>query len=258
MILSITSNNDRVEQTPNNFFYKNGFSTTSTKPTEEFRKKFLSEKPNLEIVELIKLCCANDKEAWDTFIQCFHRRIMLYVHRIVCMYDIKSLNESEVVQEVFLKLLANECRKLKEFKGDTEASFISYLFNITRSTTLDIMRKETAEKRSAPMVSLDLPISVNGEEMFLAEALPNKKDSCFSLEINKKILCEKIIKTLKANFSSHEIKIFCLHTIYGFSANEIAKMPTIDLSRLNVQAIIFRTKEKLRKYTYNMFNSNTY
>ncbi len=120
-------------------FFSEEFLTAFTK---SLKASLIAEKTNLDIVELIQLCCIGDEEAWDQFIDKFHRRIMLYAYRLKSSYCVKGLNELEIVEKVFLKLLADKYSVLKEFRGNTEESFTRYLLIITRNVTINIIQKK--------------------------------------------------------------------------------------------------------------------
>lgn len=207
------------------------------------------EKNNADIVKLIKLCCDDNKDAWDEFICRFHRYIKLCVIRTTQERKIKSADVTEIVQEVFLKLLANNRSSLREFRGNTKAAFLKYLATIIYNLILDIVRKEMSEKQSFSTVSLDAPIK--NENKCLKDFLPASKEICHEKIIDEKITVQKIKRLLKNNFlgknAVRDIKVFWLYTIYDFSACEISKLPEFALTTFNVQVIALRTKEKFRQ-----------
>ncbi len=202
-------------------------------------------------LELITLCSNDDSEAWDEFINRFHRHIMLCTLRELRNYKSKDNDVSEMVQEVFLRLLANERKVLKEFRGTTDASILAYLAIIVRSTVTDAIRKEVAQKRSAPTVSLDAPLkSGEDQDLSLADILAAEETSSPSWILKEKIAPKRLREILKTVLSganaTRDAIIFHLHVINGLSAREIAELPSFSMTTNNVQAIIFRTKERLR------------
>lgn len=202
-------------------------------------------------LQLITLCSNDNSDAWEEFINRFHRHIMLCTLRESRNYKSKDNDISEMVQEVFIKLLANDRRILKEFRGTTDTSVLAYLATIIRSTVTDLIRKEVAQKRSAPMISLDAPLSNTEEELSLADILPAEETSSPSIILNEKIAQKRLRELLKTVLSganaTRDTIIFHLHVINGLSAREIAELPSFSMSTNNVQAIIFRTKERLRE-----------
>src|SRR5262249_598652 len=104
--------------------------------------------------------CGNsdDPTVWSEFVKAFHRRILLYVVRERRAYG--KLNDEadmvdELTQEVYLRLLANNRRALRDFQGRTEASVYAYLACVTRSVITDYMRRQSSQKRVVSLVSLD-------------------------------------------------------------------------------------------------------
>ncbi|MFY9221191.1 MAG: sigma-70 family RNA polymerase sigma factor [Blastocatellia bacterium] len=205
------------------------------------------EKDNADIVKLIKLCCDDNKDAWDEFICRFHRYIKLCVIRTTQEYKIKSTDIAEIVQEVFLKLLADNRRILRDFRGNTQAAFLKYLSAIIYNLILDLVRKEISVKRFFSTVSLDTP--TKDENKCLRDFLPASKEICHEQIIDEKITVQKIKQLLKTNFlgknAVRDIKVFWLYNICDFSAREISELLEFSLTTSNIQVIALRTKEKL-------------
>ncbi|MBL8194966.1 MAG: RNA polymerase sigma factor [Blastocatellia bacterium] len=198
-------------------------------------------------VELIALCTSNNSDAWDEFIKRFHRYISVCVFRESRNY---KLDPSELTQEDFLKLLANDCKILKDFHGETENSVFAYLATIVYSTVKDQIRREIAQKRSAIVLSLDKPIDFQ-QGISLKDILPAGTETSPDLMFQERIIPKKLKELLKSALSganaTRDTIIFHLHIINGLSPREIGEMPNVALNTNNVQTIITRTKERLKE-----------
>ncbi len=198
-------------------------------------------------VELIALCRSNNSDAWNEFINRFHRYITVCVFRESRNY---KLDPSELTQEIFLKLLANDRKILKDFHGLTEDSVFAYLATIVYSTVKDQIRREIAQKRSAIVVSLDKPIDFQ-QEISLKDILPAGTETSPDVMFQERIIPKKLKELLKSALSganaARDTIIFHLHIINGLSPREIGEMPNVALNTNNVQTIITRTKERLKE-----------
>ena len=111
--------------------------------------------------ELIRILAQSprDEMAWGEFYKRFHRHISLAVAREAgrWRHGDRQNTVEDLVQEVYAKLLANDCQALKEFKGQYEHSIFSYLEIIAIRTVLADRAKSTAQKRSSGKgkISLD-------------------------------------------------------------------------------------------------------
>ncbi|MFY9223557.1 MAG: RNA polymerase sigma factor [Blastocatellia bacterium] len=198
-------------------------------------------------VELITFCRSNNADVWNEFIRRFHRYITVCVFRETRN---SKLDTSELIQEVFLKLFANNQKILKDFQGTTEDSVFVYLATVVHSVVKDQIRREIAQKRSAVFVELDRPVN-REQEIFLIDILPATLETSPDVMFEERIILKTLKDLLKSALfgpnAARDTIIFNLHVINGLSAGEIAELPNIGLNANNVQTIITRTKEKLKE-----------
>jgi RNA polymerase sigma factor (sigma-70 family) len=198
-------------------------------------------------VELIALCRSNSPDVWDEFINRFHRYITVCVFRETRN---SKLDTSELIQEVFLKLFANDQKILRDFQGTTEDSVFVYLATVVHSVVKDQIRREIAKKRSAIVVELDKPVN-REQEISLIDILPATSETSPDIMFEERIILKTLKELLKSALSGpnavRDTIIFNLHIINGLSASEIAELPNIGLNTNNIQTIITRTKEKLKE-----------
>lgn len=202
-------------------------------------------------VELISLCCDEENnDAWDEFIKRFHKQVSLFVFRETRAFKFKDSEVCELLQDIYLKLLSNNRKILKDFRGNTDGSVLAYLLTVVRSVVTDQIRKEVAQKRYAPEISLNAPLKAD-QELTIADLIKAGEESSPDHIVNEKITIKHLRELLKDALSGSNAKrdsiIFHLHIINGLSCREIAELPTFSMTTANVQAVVFRTKERLRE-----------
>lgn len=202
-------------------------------------------------VELITLCCDEENHAaWDEFINRFHKQISLFTFRETRTYKFKETDITELLQEIYLRLLSSNRKVLKDFRGSSDASISAYLLTVVRSVVTDQIRREIAQKRYAAELSLNTPLK-GDQELTIADLIPANEESSPAYITNEKITLDKLKKILKVSLSGSNAKrdsiIFHLHVINGLSCREIAELPAFSMTTANVQAVVFRTKERVRE-----------
>ena len=98
-------------------------------------------------IDFITKCAAMDKDSWDIFIHKYHSLIVNYVTRTVLRYnygsttykkfEIEGRREKimeaieDITSRTYLALLDQRCRRLKNFRGINERSFMAYLREVS-------------------------------------------------------------------------------------------------------------------------------
>jgi RNA polymerase sigma factor (sigma-70 family) len=101
--------------------------------------------------ELIKRCISGDKESWDCFVEQFTRLIYDSVIRTLRQCGQEGAWElvNDLYQDIFLSLLEDRYKALREFKGRNGCRLAHYLRTIAVRKTIDHLRS------SKRMVSFD-------------------------------------------------------------------------------------------------------
>lgn len=176
----------------------------------------------MKIKELITACLDNNKKAWERFVRDYSKFIKNVLYRYFGVSD----DVDDIMQEVFLRLLKNNFRLLKNFKGDSEFSFLSYLKKIVISTGKNYIKKNW--KRN---------ISI--EEISIAEIGYNPEES-----ILKKISVKKLMDSIyKLPIIYRDVMLLLAK---GYKQKEIAEI--LNLNIKTVGSRILRGREKLKKY----------
>ena len=99
-----------------------------------------------------------NRALWAKFQQRFQRLIFLYVMRAVRSrrsdHDVSD-TVTDLAQDVYLRLIQHDGRILRSFRGATEFSVMAFLSRVSFSVVSDQLRRQSADKRSAPVVSFE-------------------------------------------------------------------------------------------------------
>jgi RNA polymerase sigma-70 factor (ECF subfamily) len=195
-------------------------------------------------VELIRACAdAGDNLAWEEFVARFRRPITLSVLRVASK-RVKTASQvtGDLVQETYLKLCADGCRKLLEFVTQNPEAAGRYISTIAINVARDHFKSLESQKRSA-----------SGTDQLPENTEPQAR--CASLggqaATERQILLGEIDRCLKicadGPNQERDCLIFGLHYQQGLSARAIAALPTIELTHKGVEAVIFRLTRMLRE-----------
>jgi RNA polymerase sigma factor (sigma-70 family) len=209
--------------------------------------------PACALPELIARCCRGDDTAWEIFVDRFHRRIARYVAgacRFLAAHgEPRDERARDMVQDVYTRLVADDYRALRAWRGVNEASFVAYLATIVHTMACDELRRQRSKKRAAIVISIDQPMSTDSAST-IADCVPSPPETSPDRLLGDRIEEERLLAALAkvctgANGARNSL-IFQLHVIEGLSAREIAALPALDTTTANVESIIRRIKERLR------------
>ncbi len=211
-------------------------------------------------VALVKDCgLSTDPAAWTEFVDTFNRRIVAAVIRERRLRGLSSDPAaadavSDLVQDVYLRLLANDRRALRDFRGETELSVYAYLARIVRAAVGDRTRRDSSQKRHAQTVPLDAGVDGEGSTP-LSELLAASEVSSPELQMRERAVPGRLRALLAGGGvpnPERDALVFELHVLEGLSAREIAGIPALDLSLSAVEGVLRRTRERLRERLGNV------
>lgn len=118
--------------------------------------------------DLIAGCISGDKPTWDSFVQQYSKLVYHTVRRTLTLHHADQLNDvvEDLFQDCFIALLADDCRKLKQFRGDDGCTLASWLRVVASRLTVDFLRKQ---KKPALEVSESLASDAPGAPEIMAE-----------------------------------------------------------------------------------------
>lgn len=179
-------------------------------------------------------CLAQDKEAWDTFVEKYSRLISHAIAKTLRKYSVPLENRlvDDLFHNVFLSLLENNCKKLRQFQWKCKLS--SWLHMIAVRVTIDYLRKQSED------------LSLNGETdegTPLKERITNGNPLADELIESKEE--ERIFEQIKETLTSRERLFVELYYCRELSAPETARI--LNTTANNVYQLKSRVREKMKE-----------
>lgn len=217
-------------------------------------------KVKLSNTELVKRCAnsLNNNSAWLEFFSRYKQCIYYTIIHECQKNEVKKYcfqfeeTVKDLVQDVYLKILENDCKALKQFRGESENSVYSYLKMIAKNVVKNYITKMQAQKRPQVEISLDTPIMLTDENEPIYYKDRKKSTSFdteqeFRLTILKEEIEYRLAKLLTGRKKKRNKLICQLHIYNGFSANEIALFFNFGISTKHIANIISNSRQKLIK-----------
>jgi len=181
-------------------------------------------------------CCVKDRESWEVFVSRYGIIIYHYIIRTLKRYGFVYQDDEvdDIFNNVFLELLNEDCKRLRDFRRKEEGSFLAYL----RMICFRIIARYINERES-------FVASVN-----VGQITPEKGNSGGADSIDLR----EIILILKENLPKRYIYLFKLIYEEGLDFDEIAELMNMKLKavyQLKTQMIenIQRIAKQKRLYS---------
>jgi RNA polymerase sigma-70 factor (ECF subfamily) len=196
----------------------------------------------LSTEELVKTCAeSGNAQAWEEFVRRFHKVIASTVSRFARRnQETRPQVIVDLVQDTYLKILANDRRLLREFKSRHPDAFYGMLKVTAANVARDYFRARRDQKHGSGMAEQDLP----AVEPFV----PDRHGSGPS-EMEREVLLGQINRVLVALSSpsaDRDRNIFWLYYRQGFTAKAIADITSFELTTKGVESILFRLTRQVR------------
>lgn len=191
---------------------------------------------NEDLFTFLDHCCEKDREAWEVFVNSYGIIIYDYIIRTLKRYgfDYQDDDANDIFDSVFLELLNEDCKRLRDFRRKEERSFPAYL----RMMCFRIIAR-----------------FINERESFVAlgnvrQIIPEKGNSGKADSMDLK----EIILILKKNLPKRYLYLFKLIYEEGLDFDEIAEIMNMKLKevyQLKIQMIkdIQRIAKEKRLYS---------
>ena len=140
----------------------------------------------------------------------------------------------DVVQEIYLKLWAHNCRVLAEFQAPQAEAIYGYIKVVATNVAHDYFRRRSATKRG-----LKQTISIKDAEW---ASLPEEME----LSLTMKEVDRLLIDVTQHEHGSRDRAIFRLYYRQGFTARNIAQLPGVRLNQKGVEAVLHRLVRAIR------------
>ncbi len=194
-------------------------------------------------------CCAShfdDDRYWEEFVQRFNRCLTNSVYQTYRRFSVDGPPPWEVVsdllQEIYLRILKDKCASLLRFRGMSEFEAEVYLMHIATSVTIDHLRRQRSLKRRARTESLS--------NALILEELQGQRERMIS-HYTDELAENDVIRILKRSFKGRNRKrnilIFLLHFREGLTPQEIAEIDFFELRPSTVSHILAEMREKIRE-----------
>ena len=190
-----------------------------------------------------------DRALWTQFQERFQGLIFLYLMRSLRLRRIQDDAAGivpDLTQEVYLRLIQNDGRILRSFRGTTEFSVMALLARVSASVANDHLRQEATEKRRGPVVPIETVQAFEASGKLFADS--PEFDSSRLSAILSWIDIERIVdgdpdrKNARRN-----ALIFKLHYVDGFPPSEISRFPGFELSTSGVETILTRLRKRIEQ-----------
>lgn len=220
---------------------------------------------NLSNIELLKACAENaeNQKAWIEFIKRFDRHVrrsILKAYKYLAATNLGKeiiLKEEirDLVQEVYIKLVKDSCRLLKDFNSEYNDSIYAYLALTSASVVKDHFRKFGTIKRKASNGFYQVRLNITEEMKLINKMMSSVIPSNPEKQIIAKDMLEKIKDYYSSNHSKRNNKkrglIFQLYFLQGLSIKDISCIKGLNISSNYANTIIFRMKREIRNLILN-------
>jgi RNA polymerase sigma-70 factor (ECF subfamily) len=196
---------------------------------------------SLSAEELVRACAeSGNNKAWEEFVRRFRLTIGSAVRRIARRYGEQSNPVvDDLIQDTYLKVCADRCRLLRDFKSQHPDAFFGMLKVTASNIAHDYFRRKKATIHGGGMSEIDLA-DVEG---FVPDSRSDGPD-----QMERAILLGEIDDIVRENTPARDREIFWLHYRHGFTAKAIAAIPCYKLTTKGVESTLYRLTCYVREY----------
>lgn len=187
-------------------------------------------------IELIRRCINdNDIDAWEEFVRKFSRLVWTSIRKTYYNYSFQHSQEDieDMYSSLFLSLMENDFKKLRQFKSKNACSVSTWLAIITVRSTIDFLRKDKSH----------LSVDSGEKDQDLWDIVPDhsqRADRKIETFQNEREF-ERSVQTL----SPKDRMIYDMLYRKGFSAEETAEM--LGMTVASIYTRKHRIIEKIKK-----------
>jgi RNA polymerase sigma-70 factor, ECF subfamily len=203
----------------------------------------LARYTDLSSSELVRACAGSkDEEAWTEFIRRFHVVIAGAVLRTACRWGGPSRFQlDDLIQDTYLKLCDDDSRLLRSFRPRCEGSIYGFLKKVAANVVHDRFKSALAAKRGAAQTEAIIEhIQVD----------PRTADEGSFDAVSTRLQIEQVdtilIRVTAGKDQERKRTIFWLRHRQGFTAREIAAIPSVGLTTEGVESMLMRLADMIR------------
>lgn len=193
--------------------------------------------------DLIDECLkGNQIEAWKEFVRRFQPLISGIIARIAREYQDHTTGlVDELTQDVFLKLCDKDSARLRRVKVSGDESLYAYLKVVAVNLARDYFRADRAKKRGPNSYGGGLEVADRQQGPPSLARMLSSEQGVLLKEVNE---CLDIVTG--GDMAKRDRLIFRMHHYQGFTAAEIALIPSIGLGPKGVESLLRRILASLR------------
>jgi RNA polymerase sigma factor (sigma-70 family) len=147
----------------------------------------------------------------------------------------------DLIQETYLRLCANNYRILRDFRFDDPRGFYGLLQSVAMSVTLDYFRSSSAAKRGGGHV----PLSLEDQSLPVP---PGQSGQTAEHRVLLEEIDRRVLAIVPPATASRDRRIFWLYYRHGFTAKDLAAIPSLKLSSKGVESVLVRITSQLRGF----------
>jgi len=93
---------------------------------------------------LLAGCLNGEKRAWDAFVLQYSSLVYHTIRKTLSLYHVEARQEliEDLFQEFFLRIVQDDFRKLRQFRGERGCSLASWLRLVATRLTIDFLRQQ--------------------------------------------------------------------------------------------------------------------
>jgi RNA polymerase sigma factor (sigma-70 family) len=189
--------------------------------------------------ELAAACATTDDlAAWQEFVQRFQPLITRVAANVAYKWSHSSIQlVDDIVQETYLRLCADRCRLLRNFRERHPDAIFGFIKTVAASVAHDHMKTMYAAKRGGNVDEVNLVDCVEG-------APPSSKGSD---DMTRSILLKEVAGALQASGASgRDQVVFWLYYRDGLTAKAISCLKSLGLSTKGVESLILRLTRSVK------------
>lgn len=199
-----------------------------------------------------------DEAAWQEFVRRYHSVITANVANAFHakagtefgrQHQFSQNSIDDLVQTVYFRLIEDNCRVLRAFRGALENSLPAYLTMISRNVVKDHFRGIKAGKRPKISFSLDELMETGGDGGLLgglSAGIDGKPSRTAAPRISVEEIDALLKKALTRKDRDRNILIFKLRYCDGLTLEEIREALKLDMSSKGIGSILSRVNARIR------------
>jgi RNA polymerase sigma-70 factor (ECF subfamily) len=194
--------------------------------------------------ELLKACVQRgDTGAWEEFVRRYRPVIARTVLRVARRWGRPEPQRiDDLIQDTFLKLCADDARRLRDFVVLHAYSVEAYLQTVANHVTLDHFRREMAQVRDVNK-NLELTEEIEPAERCSEAGLLSPME----LNVFRSEVEQALKHCAKGPHQERNIAIFWFRHTQGMSPAEISRLPHITLKTKGIDTLVSRLLRCVRE-----------